>query len=80
MEKLNKSHTLFLKLSMKPGDLVRRNHRYKDHLRKDVAIVIEAGLDDPTGAVKLVWMSEPSPQFGYDWHPIELLEVINESR
>ena len=65
---------------MKVGDLVRRNHRYKNHLRKDVAIVLEANPDDPTRAAKLVWMSEPSPQFGYDWHPIDLLEVINERR
>jgi len=66
---------------MKPGDLVRRNHRYKECFRKDIAVVIET-IDDyfGTGAsVKLVWISDAVEDYN-TWHPVNMLEVINETR
>jgi hypothetical protein len=67
-------------LSVKPGDLVRRNHRYKDHFRKDVAVVVKI-IDDYYGtgpSAKVVWASDAVGDY-HTWHPFELLEVINES-
>jgi len=62
------------------GDLVRRNHRYKAHFRKDVAIVVET-MDNYCGtgpSARVVWASDAVS--GYQtWHPFELLEVASES-
>jgi hypothetical protein len=66
---------------VKPGDLVRRNHKYKDHFRKDVAIVIET-IDDYCGtgpSAKLIWAVDAVGDY-HTWHPIDALEVISEAR
>ena len=66
---------------MKVGDMVRRNQKYKEQFRKDVAIVIET-VDAYCGtgpSVKLIWTVDNVGDYQI-WHPVDMLEVVNESR